>query len=119
MAKEFTLDTSDFDKKVKSYVLAIGKASIKACVDVAHEALRLSNFEVPHDLGLLQNSGKVEPRNDGALVGYNKVYAARLHEHPEYNFQKGRKGKYLEDPLINNMVLFQNIVGRELNMVSN
>lgn len=75
----------------------------KANNNVADEILRLSQFEVPHDTGLLQNSGHTESEGDGAIVGYNKVYAARMHEHPEYHFQKGRKGKYLEDPIKNNM----------------
>ncbi len=32
------------------------------------------------------------------FVSYNTPYARRLHEHPEYRFNEGRKGKYLEDP---------------------
>lgn len=70
---------------------------------VAEEILRLSQFEVPHDDGTLQNSGAAEELPNGdVVVGYHTQYAARLHEHPEYNFQKGRKGKYLEDPILNN-----------------
>ena len=78
--------------------------------DVAEEILRLSNFEVPHDTGQLQTSGHVEPGQDWRegekIVGYNKVYAARLHENPQYRFQKGRKGKYLEDPIKRNLHVF-------------
>lgn len=36
------------------------------------------------------------------LISHNTPYAHRLHEHPEYRFQKGRKGKYLTDPIIKN-----------------
>lgn len=68
--------------------------------DVLYEILRLSQFEVPHDVGMLQDSGVVDEKSRS--VGYNMVYAARLHEHPEYRFQKGRKGKYLEDPIKRN-----------------
>lgn len=114
---EITLDTSKFEESMKKYVVSIGKATLKACNDVAHEILRLSNPEVPHDIGLLQTSGHVEPQPDGAIVGYNKVYAARLHEHPEYRFQKGRKGKYLEDPIIHNLKVFEQVVGNGLNRV--
>jgi len=78
----------------------------KATMDVASEVLRLSTFEVPHDKGLLQASGAIERDGDNAIVGFNKVYAARLHEHPEYRFQKGRKGKYLEDPIKHNLRVF-------------
>ena len=70
---------------------------------VADEVMRLTQIEVPHDEGTLQNSGAVEPQPNGdTVLGYHTRYAARLHEHPEYRFQKGRKGKYIEDPIQNN-----------------
>ncbi len=101
-------DTSDFMAKSKKLALRIAEYTDKAVNVVADEILRLSAFEVPHDTGLLQNSGHVESRHDAtAIVGYNKVYAARLHEHPEYRFQKGRKGKYLEDPIKHNLNIFK------------
>lgn len=82
---------------------------------VADEVLRLSQFEVPHDEGTLQNSGSVEALPNGDVVlGYHTRYAARLHEHPEYNFQKGRKGKYLEDPIRNNQDTLGIVFGRNI-----
>jgi hypothetical protein len=78
----------------------------KALKDIASEVLRLSQREVPHNVGTLQNSGAIEDENDYEIVGYNTVYAARLHEHPEYRFKNGRKGKYLEDPIKNNKNVF-------------
>jgi len=74
----------------------------KQVLDLGFEVLRLSQHEVPHDEGTLQNSGTVEEVRGEVVVGYHTKYAARLHEHPEYRFQKGRKGKYLEDPIIRN-----------------
>lgn len=75
--------------------------------EVADEALRLSSKEVPHDEGTLQGSGNVRPLGNLTYqVGFHTVYAARLHEHPEYRFQKGRKGKYLEDPIKQNTGTF-------------
>ena len=104
MAANITFDTSDFDKKSKEFVVKFGKATDQGVRDVASEILRLSSFEVPHDKGLLQISGSVDDHDPkDVIVGYNKVYAARLHEHPEYIFQKGRKGKYLEDPIKRNL----------------
>jgi len=99
-------DASSFIKGVESLIKRVEAGSRGAKNMVADEVLRLSQFEVPHDTGLLQNSGHVEPNGDDYIVGYNKVYAARLHEHPEYHFQKGRKGKYLEDPIKMNEKLF-------------
>jgi hypothetical protein len=52
----------------------------------------------PKDDGILIQSGKVthdESRLE-AVVSFDTPYAVRLHEHPEYNFQNGRRGKYLE-----------------------
>lgn len=96
-------DDSDFQKKSGNFVNKINDAVWHGISDVANEILRLSTFEVPHDTGALQTSGGVEAQPDHSqIVGYNKVYAARLHEHPKYHFQKGRKGKYLEDPIKNN-----------------
>lgn len=81
---------------------AVNSGVSKQALDLGFELLRLSQAEVPHDEGTLQNSGTVEEVRGEVVVGYHSKYAARLHEHPEYRFQKGRKGKYLEDPIIRN-----------------
>lgn len=82
---------------------ALDRGVDKGKLDVMFELMRLSQLEVPHDEGTLQNSGTVETLPNGDIVlGYHTPYAARLHEHPEYHFQKGRKGKYIEDPINNN-----------------
>lgn len=106
-----TFDATSFLKGTKRALTVVEKAALQGINDVASEVLRLGTFEVPHDKGILQASGHVEPVSDSeVIVGYNTVYAARLHEHPEYRFQKGRKGKYLEDPIKNNLSLFRNYI---------
>lgn len=100
-------DDSDFKKKADNLLQRVNQRRKKAVADVASEILRLSQREVPHDKGSLQNSGSVEDREEESIVGYHTPYAARLHEHPEYKFQKGRKGKYLEDPIKNNLHVFR------------
>ena len=101
------VDTTGLTKGIATLGKAMEREVLRGVNDVASEILRLGSFEVPHDTGMLQASGHVEPsKNDEVVVGYNKVYAARLHEHPEYRFQKGRKGKYLEDPIKNNIRTF-------------
>lgn len=114
------LDASDFLKKSKGFVLAIEGATKNAVEAVANEVLRLSQFQVPHDTGQLQNTGHVEPGDNQyqKIVGYNKVYAARLHEHPEYRFQGGRKGKYLEDPIKNNLSVFHKFISDNIKGVT-
>lgn len=94
----------------------VDKAEQDALEATALEGLRLTQFEVPHDEGTLQNSGTVEPLKGGFVLGYHTPYAARLHEHPEYNFQKGRKGKYIEDPLNRNQRALGLTFGKEFQM---
>ena len=106
MASNVDFDITDFLNRTKGLGDKVGDATNKALFGVAGEIMRLSSFEVPHDKGLLQASGSIQPDGEDYIVGYNKVYAARLHEHPEYKFQKGRKAKYLEDPIKNNLSVF-------------
>lgn len=83
----------------------------------AHRLLALSSIEVPFEVGTLDASGQVLPAEDaeqGAAVTYDTPYAARLHEHPEYNFQGGRKGKYLEDPALHNKRELGDIIAAEV-----
>lgn len=109
MADSVTIDfdASDFLRSIDKLTPAMLKASDKAEDEVADEALRLSQHEVPKDEGVLEGTGVSDRDKQGAYIGYNTRYAARLHEHPEYNFQKGRKGKYLEDPIKNNLPVFR------------
>lgn len=83
----------------------------------AEAALVDSLEEVPVDLGTLRSSGTVELADgidDPAMVVYDTPYAARLHEHPEYEFSQeanpGAKGKYLEDPVIANRAKYAAII---------
>lgn len=106
-----SLDTSNLQKKLAELAKKAEDMVESASMALGYEILRLSEEEVPHDTGSLQNSGGVEPEKGGAIVGYNKVYAAYLHENPEFNFQGGRKGKYLEDPIKQNMKVFLDFIG--------
>lgn len=117
MARDIEIDTSEFEKGLARYAKAISGKVRGTVSKIGEEILRLSQSEVPHDTGELQNTGHVEMRGDEATVGYNKVYAARLHENPQYNFQKGRKGKYLEDPIKHNIPVFRKFVISELGSV--
>lgn len=109
-----TIDDKDFQQKSSKFEVQVNKEAKQATEDVGWEILRLGERIVPHDKGLLQNSGNVEPVRDGAIVGYNKVYAARLHEHPEYRFQKGRKGKWMEITIKNNLDNFLRYLGEKI-----
>jgi hypothetical protein len=99
---DFTVDTSGMNAGIRRMVASIDPASKFSALAIGFEILRLSQMEVPHDKGTLQNSGTVQEIEDTVVVGYHTPYAARLHEHPEYHFQKGRKGKFLSDPIVRN-----------------
>lgn len=83
----------------------------------AERLLALSNAVAPLDIGTLIGSSTVIPATDpteGAAVVYDTPYAARLHEHPEYNFQGGRQGKYLEDPAVENRAELGEIIRKQV-----
>lgn len=96
------VDVNQFQASIKQLASKSVKAARFSALDIGFEILRLSQMEVPHDTGYLQDTGVVEEMGDNVVVGYHTPYAARLHEHPEYKFQKGRKGKFLEDPIVRN-----------------
>ena len=109
-----TIDTKEFDKVLDDLEKKVDKFSKSALQEMGDELLRLSAFEVPHDIGVLQSTGVSKAQGEDWIVAYNTPYAARLHEHPEYRFQKGRKGKYLEDPLKHNLSKWLRLYNEEL-----
>jgi len=72
----------------------------RALSDALEFVLQESNRKVPLDEGTLLRSGNVDIEDTRSKmtgsVFYDTPYAAKLHEHPEYNFQNHREGKYLE-----------------------
>jgi hypothetical protein len=78
---------------------AVKQAAMTALSGAAEYVLQKANTRVPLDEGSLQRSGIVSMDNGDkpvAHISYDTPYAKRLHEHPEYNFQNGRQGKWLE-----------------------
>lgn len=71
--------------------------------------LTLAVDRSPWDQGTLAGSGSVEHATDpeeGGAVVFDTPYAARLHEHPEYNFSTdsnpNAQGKWLENAAVEN-----------------
>jgi hypothetical protein len=86
---------------------------------VGERGLALSSQQVPFDNGDLSESGQVvnaEQIGDTTQIVYDRPQAARLHEHPEYNFSTdsnpGAKGKYLEDPMMQNLPELRAIIAK-------
>lgn len=61
----------------------------------AEKILKRANEHVPYREGRLESSGKVTMDGGKAAISYDTVYAARLHQHPEYNFQGKGEGRWL------------------------
>lgn len=81
-------------KKVK-------KAAVEGLTEGIDFILEEANRDAPKDEGILIQTSSTDVDQDKleASVYYTQPYAKRLHEHPEYNFQNGRKGKWLESTL--------------------
>lgn len=72
--------------------------------------------DTPKEKGVLIQSGHTdfEEATLRASVYFNTPYAVRLHEHPEYNFQNGRRGKYLELAVEENRDATMRIIADEI-----
>lgn len=89
-----------------------GKKLIGKTAKEAERALRIgaevllqkSKETVPHDKGILENSGSVDSQINPptATTFYDTPYAERLHEHPEFDFKGKGEGKWLENALDEN-----------------
>lgn len=86
----------------------------------ARQLLVLSRREVPFRDSNLQKSGFTDRDEDGAFVAYNEEYAAYQHEGVRAdgtfvvrNYNAGRKKKYLEDPLKQNLDKWRKLAVRE------
>ncbi len=112
-------DTSELERNLNKLSDESDKWWREARSQMAEALLNLSQKEVPHDLGSLQASGKVfyKDNEDSWVVEYGsgnaKKYAIYVHEgmredgsHVIANYQKGRKKKYLFDPLTKNLSLW-------------
>lgn len=77
---------------------AVRKAAAAGLLAGAEHLLEEANRTVPLEEGTLARSGttSVDAGQLTAAVAYDTPYARRLHEHPEYQFQHGRRGKWLE-----------------------
>lgn len=115
------IDDKGFQKSMNGLLNKLGTLEKAAEKKMAETLLALSRLEVPHDTGQLEASGHVGEIDGATYVGYNKEYAAYMHEgirkdgsHKVTMYQKGRKKKYLEDPLKLNLSKWLEIARNEL-----
>lgn len=114
---EVIFDDREFRRKSEELLRRVQKERKSGVTDIANELLRLSQLEVPFDVGFLLQSGNIEEDGEDYLVGYNAPYAAKLHENPQFKFGNGRKGKYLEDPMKRNLAFFRELLNNRLGEV--
>lgn len=73
---------------------------------------------VPHETGVLERSGRASTEQTGEVVrgavSFDTPYAVKQHENTHYRHKKGRRAKYLEDPLNGNADKFKGIVAAAL-----
>lgn len=75
---------------------ALARVGSDTVADVGEFVLEEANRTVPIEEGTLERSGFVDVDGLEATVSYDTSYAARLHENPQYHFQHGRRGKWLQ-----------------------
>lgn len=97
MSKGMSIRVSLNKAKIKSTVNQCTKKGTWSALD--HLAA-VSKQQVPLDQGPLKNSCYVDVAEDGnsGTVSYDTPYAVVQHENTQYQHQRGRKAKYLEDP---------------------
>lgn len=78
--------------------------------------LNKSTAKAPKDEGVLIQTAGVSVDVDAgkANIYYTQKYAARLHENPQFKFQGGRQGKFLEEPLLSESDVIARIFGDAL-----
>lgn len=128
MNLSFDWDDRQFDKEMKKLLRAFTTPSSQGAVGKAvllagQRLLADSQEIVPFDTGDLQKSGSaddLQPTSGGMEieVGYNKVYAAKLHEDMTLNISQSKAGlggkprqqKYLETPMKANAKFYGNMI---------
>ncbi|GAA1915298.1 hypothetical protein GCM10009775_04680 [Microbacterium aoyamense] len=85
----------------------------------AQRLLTLAVDRSPWDIGTLAGAHSVEPASDpdeGAALVVDTPYAARLHEHPEYNFSTDEnpnaQGKWVENAAMENKTELGQIIAK-------
>lgn len=122
MALVIDIDDSDFQKTLDALSKQLDSIGRGALMDMADALLTLARLEVPHDTGRLQLTGNAYWDVDSSAVAFDTDYASYVHEgiradgtHRIRNYQKGRKKKFLEDPLKMNLSKWLDVAQLTLN----
>ena len=72
-------------------------ASRHSALEAAKDLLERANEHVPLEFGFLKSTGIADADGNKGVVSYSAVYAAKLHQHPEYNFRGAGTGRWLQN----------------------
>lgn len=75
---------------------AVDSAGHAGARRAGERVLAVAQQHVPLRLGGLRDTGTVDVDGSQAAVSYATRYAAILHAHPEWNYQRGRDARWLE-----------------------
>lgn len=122
MAKySISFDTTDFDSMIGRIQKAVAPMAQRCVQEMADTILKEARDQVPLDEGTLSKSGHAYVEGDTGVVAFNTAYAAFQHEgiradgtHRIRNYQGGRKGKYLEDPVKMSLSRLEEVAQRHM-----
>lgn len=122
MALKIEIDDKDFQKVLDQLSKQLDDIGKTALMEMADALLVIARLEVPHDSGRLSSTGNAFWDVDTSAVAFDTDYASYVHEgvradgtHRIRNYQKGRKKKYLEDPLKMNLSKWLDVAQQSLN----
>lgn len=92
--------------------VAVTEASSRGLLLAAEHVLQQSNRTIPHERGDLQRSGKASISDDGteAAVSYDTPYAVPVHEVLAAKHDDGRRAKWLELTMHEEVDAVRNII---------
>jgi len=61
--------------------------------------LEAANARVPFETGELEDSGSIARDGEQVVIGYSAPHAVYVHAHPDWNFENGRSGRWLEEAI--------------------
>lgn len=93
----FTVDRVEW--RPERALLMVDRLTIEAEELAGRTLLEAADQRVPYRTGALSQSGTLKRGEGEIAVGYTVDYARFLHAHPEWNYEGGRSGTWLDDAI--------------------
>jgi len=92
-----TIDRIDWHDELA--LLMVDRLSVEGEELGGRALLEAANRRVPYRSGELEASAAIERGEGEVVVGYRAVYAGVLNRHPDWHYEGGRSGTWLEDAM--------------------